>query len=379
MRDAARPLRTVTRPTLLFLSGGGHTGSNVMASLAARRDLVRAIATSDVCDEPALFAFDAVYLAPKVSSDPARFEGRFLEIVAREKPDLVVPCRDEDVEWLAGLRERRPDLAPCLLCGPLAIASLGNDKWSSYEFARAHDLPFVPSLRTGSDAAGERIESFVAAHGLPLIVKPRRGSDSRGVGIVTSLAQAHRAASREGHVVQRYLGDPDEIAAWLRALSEDGIPLSHSFQGARRSLQALIGPDGAIEHLVCTTNIMTGRIARTVRLQDDPAARDVGQRCAAVFAAQGWRGPLNVQCLPDRDGGLAIHEFGFRFTGASAARGLLGIDEIGRAVRAFTGTSLEPRCLATDWPRAAVETLRARAGDPRAIHTLAERGEWTRP
>jgi hypothetical protein len=26
-----------------------------------------------------------------------------------------------------------------------------------------------------------------------------------------------------------------------------------------------------------------------------------------------------------------------------------------------------------------VETLRARAGDPRAIHTLAERGEWTRP
>jgi carbamoyl-phosphate synthase large subunit len=350
-----------------------------MASLAARRDLVRVIATSDVCDEPSLFAFDAVYLAPKIGSDAARFEGRLLEIVARENPELVVPCRDEDVEWLAGLRERRPELAPRLLCGPREMAALGNDKWTSCQFARAHGLPFVPSLPTGSvDVSDQRVEAFITEHGLPLIAKPRRASDSRGVRIVTTLAQAQRAAGREGYVLQRYLGDGTEIAAWLRRMSEDGIPLSSAFQGPRRSLQSLIGPDGAIKMLACTTNIMTGRIARTVALDDDPAARAIGERCAAVFAAQGWRGPLNVQCLPDRDGNLAIHEFGFRFTGATGARWLLGYDEIGTALRAFTGMSLETRSPARDSPRAAVETLRARAEDPQAVRMLAERGEWMR-
>jgi carbamoyl-phosphate synthase large subunit len=351
-----------------------------MASLASRRDLVRVIATSDVCDEPSLCTFDAAYLAPNLARDPARFEGRFLEIVAREEPDLVVPCRDEDVEWLAGLRERRPELAPRLLCGVREVAAIANDKWAGHEFARAHDLPFVPSLPTGGvEVSDERIAAFVDACGLPLIVKPRRGSDGRGVGIVTTRAQAQRAGRREGHVLQRFLGDPGEVTAWLRALAEDGIPLFHTFQGPKRSLQALIGPAGALEHLVCTTNIMSGRNARAVAVDDDPAARAIGERCAAVFAAQGWRGPLNVQCQPDRDGKLAIHEFGLRFTGASGARWLLGYDEIGAAVRAFTGVSLEPRFPARDSPGVAVETLRARAADLEAVRMLAERGEWTRP
>src|SRR5262245_44459477 len=81
--------------TLLFLSGGGHTGTNVMASLAARREGLRLVATSDVPDEPSLFAFDAVYLAPRLRDDAPAFERRVLEIVDREAPDLVVPCRDE--------------------------------------------------------------------------------------------------------------------------------------------------------------------------------------------------------------------------------------------------------------------------------------------
>ena len=94
---------------------------------------------------------------------------------------------------------------------------------------------------------------------------------------------------------------------------------------------------------MCTTNVMSARNARAITLDDDPVARAIGERCASVFAAQGWRGPLNVQCQPDRDGALVIHEFNARFTGATGARWYLGHDEIGAAVRAFTGKSLEPR------------------------------------
>jgi carbamoyl-phosphate synthase large subunit len=365
--------------TLLFLSGGGHTGTNVMASLAGRRDGLRLVATSDVPDEPALFAFDAVYLAPKVAEDPAGFERRVIDIVVREAPDLVVPCRDEDVEWLARLRERREDLRTRLLCGTHAIAAMANDKWKSYEFAVENALPFAPSLVCADDAdARARVEAFVARHGLPLVAKPRRGVDSKGVIIVTTPTQAVRAMRRDDHVLQCYLGDPAELDAYLREVERDGIPLFHTFQGVKRSLQILIGPEGAVEHVVCTRNAVTARNTRSIAIDDDTAAHAIGARCAAVFAAAGWRGPLNVQCQPARDGALAIHEFNVRFTGATGARWHIGHDEIGAAVHAFTGCGIEPRFAWREAPRAAVEGLWPRAADPANVRALAERGEWAR-
>ena len=44
--------------TLLLISGGGHTGTNVVASLHSRREAVRLVATSNSASEPTLFAFD---------------------------------------------------------------------------------------------------------------------------------------------------------------------------------------------------------------------------------------------------------------------------------------------------------------------------------
>jgi carbamoyl-phosphate synthase large subunit len=349
-----------------------------MASLATRRESLRLVATSDVPGEPSLFAFDAVYLAPKVGDDPAAFERRVDEIVVCEAPDLVIPCRDEDVAWLARWRERRVDLAPRLLCGDRAIAEIANDKWASYAFAHEHGLPFAPSLACGDGAdADDRVAAFVGRHGLPLVAKPRRGADSRGVFIVHTIAQARRAMRRADHVLQAYLGDAAALASWLHALARDGIPLVHSFQGAKRSLQILIGPTGTVEYVVCTRNVMTARNARSISVDDDPAARNIGERCAALFASKGWRGPLNVQCQPDREGVLAIHEFNARFTGATGARWHLGHDEVGAAVRAFTGHRLASRVTSREMPREAVEGLWPRAADPACARALMERGEWT--
>src|SRR5450756_228578 len=150
--------------TLLLLSGGGHTGSSVMAALATRRAGLRLVATSDRPDEPALFNFDAAYLAPRLADDAEGFERRVLDVIARENPDLVVPCRDEDVQWLAGLGERRADLAAKLLCGARRIAAIANDKWLSHEFCGEHALPFAPTLLCDSAADGY---AFVEQQGLP--------------------------------------------------------------------------------------------------------------------------------------------------------------------------------------------------------------------
>ena len=213
--------------TLLLLSGGGLTGSNIMACLADRRAGLRLVATSDAPDEPALFNFDAVYLAPRLADAAAPFEQRILDIVERERVDLVVPCRDEDVQWLAGLGARRTDLAPKFLCGSPRVAEIANDKWLSFQFCQERALPFVPSLLCGESAD---LSAFVAQHGFPLVAKPRHGVASNGILLLVNHAQAMRAMTQTGYVLQKFLGDPKAVDGYLQGLEQEGVPLSTAFR-----------------------------------------------------------------------------------------------------------------------------------------------------
>jgi len=363
--------------TLLLLSGGGHTGRNVMETLEHRRSELRVIATGDDPGEPALFSFDAAYLAPTLSKDAAGFETRFGELLRLEQPDLVIPCRDEDVAWLAGYRRRFPDQAHRLLCGSAEVAAMAEDKWLSHEFCVRHGLPFAPTLAVEAcNESQQQIRQFVEEQGLPLIAKPRRGAEGRGISLVTSLEQAVRAGTG-GRVLQRFLGPTEAVDRFLAAMADEGIPLFYSFEGIKRSLQLLIGPSGALHGLFCTRQEMTGRSTRTVSIDLDREAHDLAIRCAGVLAAAGWRGPMNIQCQPNRGGQLTIHEFNARFTGATGARQHLGHDELSIALSAFLG--LAPCAPPHPGGRSvASEALRARAADPAQQAVLARHGEWQR-
>jgi carbamoylphosphate synthase large subunit len=366
------PLRPLT---LLLLSGGGLTGSNIMACLAKRRAGLRLVATTDRPGEPALFNFDVAYLAPRLVDEVAAFERRVLDILERESVDLVVPCRDEDVTWLAGLGERRTDLAPKFLCGSREAAEIANDKWLSFEFCERHALPFAPTLLCG-DTANAR--SFVEEHGFPLVAKPRHGVDAKGIVLLTEFPQVMRAMQRPDYVLQKFLGAGDEVAGYLATLALDGIPLVHSFQGNKRSLQVLIGPDQSLRQIVCTRNFMTGQATRSITIDRAVEPGSIGARCALAFAGAAWRGPLNIQCQPAPNGELMIHEFNVRFTGATAARLELGIDEVGAAIAAFTGRRIADALGWRDLPEIAFERFSVRSADGRNVRTLAERGEWRR-
>ena len=135
---------------LLFVSAGTVVGQKILATLDGRREGIELIGTSSVANEPSLFDLDRIHLVPPTLEDPARFERRLLEIVDRERPDLVVPCRDDDVVFLAALGDRRPDLAGRFLCGNATTARIVRDKWLSHEFCRERILPFVPSIVGGT-------------------------------------------------------------------------------------------------------------------------------------------------------------------------------------------------------------------------------------
>ena len=357
---------------ILFLSGGSLVGRNVLATLAGRRAALTMIAMSSVADEPALFEFDCCYLAPP-TTDAEAFERRLLEVIEGEVPHLVFPGRDDDVLFLAGLRERRPDLAPRLVVGNLATGEVVTDKWRGHEFCRRRDIPFADSLvrdSTRSPAA------FVRDCGWPLVVKPRRGFASRDILLITNERQLELALARDECVVQQFLGDPRRVADHLAAVEREGIPLTYSFQGHKHSIQVCIAPDGATTHVICTQNMRPTPTTKAVWPDPDPDARILGEQCGLAFSAAGWRGPLNMQCQRSAAGELRIHELNGRFTGATADRWLLGSDEVGATIAAFTGCTLPTGAAPSSPATLALEGLASRAADPLRVAALARDGVW---
>ena len=365
----------MTRHRLLVLSAGTQVGQNVLRTLSGRRDGVELIATSSVAHEPALFDFDAVYLAPETVADPKEFERRLIEVMEREHVDLVIPCRDDDVLFLSALRDRRPDLAHRLLCGNAEAAAVIADKWHSHEFCRRHKLPFAASMIRCS--AGER-SAFVGRYGLPLVAKPRRGYASLDVFMLYKDEQVEAVLAKDGYIVQQYLGDPRRISDFLTAIDAGGMPLNYSFRSIKHSIQALIASDGSVAHVICTRNYRNQRRSKWVEPDDDPVAATIGADCARTFSAAGWRGPLNIQCEKADTGEMLIHEFNGRFTGATVDRWLLGFDEVGAAIERFTGrrvaTAAPPRPAALE----AFESLVARGADPGNVAALQRDGTWRR-
>jgi len=375
---AARDGRTAHRRAqarVLVLSGGTHVGRNVLATLASRRAEVAAIATSSVCDEPALFDFDAVHRVPPVAD--AGFEDALLRILDDERIDLVIPCRDADVAFLGGLRDRRPDLAPRLLAGNEATARIIGDKALSHRFCAERGLPFAETIQAcGADEQA----AFVARHGFPIVTKPARGWASMNVVLVNTPAQLARALARPGYVAQPFLGDAQSMASFLAAGITEGVPVRHDFQGVKQTIQALIAPDGQVAGVFSMESARSQRASKRAVVSREPDTIAVGVRTAEAFAAAGWRGPLNLQCRRTTSGDVRIHEFSGRFTGATVDRWLLGFDEVGLAITLFTGCALVDERTRRAPAAAALEATGYRTLLPDHAHAanLARDGHWRR-
>lgn len=361
---------------LLLLSGANLVGQNILAALSGIRSRVHLTAINSVAAEPTLFNFDEVFLSRGLSEEPDLFEHLFQDVLESNAPDLVIPCRDDDVSFLARMRESRPERSARFLCGSAATATAMLDKEMSWNFSRLHGLPFVETI--SAEASPESITCFAQEHGFPLIAKPRQGFASRGVFLVLDHEQLSQIVGTSGYILQKFLGDATAIRNYAKSVATRGIPLFHTFEPIKLSIQSLIAPDGRVAGMISTRNTMRQGRSDKVTLADDPEVTRLGELCAKVFSEQGWRGPLNIQCQRDLSGELCIYEYNGRFTGATSARYLLGFDEVGLAIETFCGATLN-RLPAAGRPASPTEIVRlpiSRAFDREDVDVLLRSGYW---
>lgn len=357
---------------IVITSVGSLVGQNLLDALAGRDAGFEIVGVNSDAAAAGNFRCARTWLAPP-AADRAAYAQRLAQILHDERPDLVLPGRDDDVVALADLKATEPALAPALPVGPPALARILDDKWASGEFARRHGLPYVETVPLG-DAAG--VERLVQGHGYPLIAKPRCGNGSRGVRIVFDDAQRQRLSRDDDYLLQPYLEPESDLPAW-RELVADGVPLFHAPVLQQLACQGVIGPDGALRGLVCTkVELVIGRCERTW-LVDDAGVNDVARGYAAALAADGWVGAINLQGRRDGAGRYTIYELNGRFTGATTARIRLGFDEVGLLVEAFTGVRLPAPAIAGA-QAIVTKSLADFATDPAAIERLRVDGRWQR-
>jgi len=326
----------LSRPTILVTSGGSLVGKTVLDCLEGRRSGVRLVACNAAKDSPSLFRYDSFHIVPLTGA--GGWEAAMTAVIKAEAPAVVIPGRDTDVDALADLAARQPELAKAFTGGSARMARVIVDKAETARFAAEHGLAFAPTVSTDDEGTHAAAAALANTYGFPLIAKPAQGRGSLGVRVVTCEAQLHVATGLPGIIIQPFLDCPP--ASDLELDTSAGIPLFWEVAEDRLySVQFLIDRAGGIlGHNIQRARLVLGRVEE-VWTYENEALFAVAHAFAVKAAQQGWRGPLNVQAKRADAAGTCwkVIELNGRFSGGTSCRLHLGFDEVAMIINEWVG------------------------------------------
>ncbi len=286
---------------VLVTGAGALLGQGVIRSLLDGALNATVIAVDPSPLAPALYWTSRRALIP-LAKDPA-YVDRFEELLARERPDVVIPGTDVELTLFARYRadwEQR--FATHVLVSSLDVVGIADDKYLTFQFLKSKGFPVPDSCVAGDESA------LIERVGFPLVVKPRIGARSVGVSVVHDRASLGIALEgRDGLVIQECVAsDADEYTAGTLTF------------GGR-----------------CSASIVMRRDLRdgnTYRAYVDayPELNDQVRRMAEALGAYG---PANFQFRVDAAGNVKVFEINARFSGTTPLRARAGFNEVEMTVR----------------------------------------------
>lgn len=314
---------------LLLTSAGSLLGRGILSTLNGRRDNMFVVGGDLHPANPSSRACDLSVALPP-TSDPG-FTEAVAQIVAEHHIDLVIPGRDPDALLLAGSQLPLAGSAPSLV-------AVSRDKLLTCEWCQSVGIPFVATVATGQPDTAQALD-----WPLPLIAKPRAGSGSIGVRVLLTTEQVAATLAQPGMVIQPFIDPPPQLSPDLTC----GTPLFWEVEcNAEYGVQALIGPHGDVGPWFCFVARHKSGRNDTLRPCHDPSLHAFASAVVPILAAQGWRGPINLQARRSAQGWQLI-EINPRFSGGTSGRYLLGFDEVGWVINTWLGQGTVPNGPAT--------------------------------
>lgn len=147
---------------------GGNVGQGIIRNIRATNFPIEVVGSNVLAFSAGNHLCDKFYLAPYA------FEKNYIEaiidIVKKEKIDLIIPSTDYEVYYLATFR----DQIPCYLAASDAETSeIYLDKYKTFLHHKKHGIPFATAFLPSEYKGGFK----------EYIVKPREGRGSRGIYI----------------------------------------------------------------------------------------------------------------------------------------------------------------------------------------------------
>lgn len=268
----------------VLVSGiGGNVGQGILRNIKSAFPQLEIIGT-DVSDFTAGHYFCDFFEKVPYSYDSS-FHNRFLEIVNKLQPSLIIPSTDFETVSLAEIRNNLPSL----IASPLSAVETFLDKQLTWKACREGNLPFAASSEiTDVDPAWDEI-----------IVKPKKGRGSRGVHINPSVLKIFN----EEYMAQELVRGVEITTAFYVTKSDE-----------------IRGPFSMERQLV---NGMTERCH--VYAKNESELEQLVSRYAKHFKIQG---PCNIQSIVADSGVITPFEINCRYSGTNSIRSHFGFEDV---------------------------------------------------
>jgi carbamoyl-phosphate synthase large subunit len=233
---------------------------------------------------PAAHWVDHAHIVPPVKA--RRHIQALLQLVDRERIDLIIPLIDSDLLALSRAKPRFARQGCHVLISAESVIRVCRDKLLTFQKLRSAGID-TPDTWTWDDVtAGKRFR-------FPLFLKPREGSAGRGL---------YRASN----------------ATELRVLgSRIGNPIVQEFvEGTEHTLDVYTGLTGEPRCVVPRRRleVRTGEVSKGVVVKD-PAIIEVGRR--VIRAIGPCEGVITVQCMVTAKRRIRVIEVNPRFGGGA--------------------------------------------------------------
>lgn len=263
---------------------GGNVGQGIIRNIRETKFPIRIIgcnisefsAGNHLCDYSYTtpYAYDQEYIS------------RIIEIVVKEKVDLIIPSTDYEVYYLAVNK----DDIPCEIAVSSAdTAGIYLDKYKTFLHFRLHDIPFSESF----------LPSNYSGKYENIILKPREGRGSRGI----SVNPANWKNYSDEYMIQKlHVGKEITTAFYV-----DKAKRLHGFITLERQLA-----NGATNE--CRVNFDFDEGLRNILLK--------------LIKNTDIRGSANLQSIVDDEGNIHPFEVNCRISGTNSIRSNFGFEDV---------------------------------------------------
>ncbi len=230
---------------------------------------------------------DGFHLVP-AGSDPG-FPDAMLEVVERERVDVVLPQSSFDLEGLAAHRERFP--VPVLVSRPDTIHR-SNDKAESYALLHRIGVPAPAFRRVNGAAQVAEAARELGYPDRPVCFKPVFSSGSRGFRVLDpTVDRAHQLLNeRPGSVAMR-------LEEAVELLPEDGGPdllVMELATGGERTIDGIADGERVVLGHPKTREAMRAGLAMYFVTLDDPDLMEIADRIVCDLGIEWF---FNIQLV----------------------------------------------------------------------------------